>query len=143
MEILLKTIIGILLFFCGIQDIRSKKVSLWIVLIGAILVSICAVNMTTLSLIDRFGGLGVGAFVIGISLLTGGKIGMGDGLLLCVTGIGLGFWHNLELFALALLIAAIVSIFLLTFRLADRKKTIPFVPFIFLSFLGMFLIPIL
>lgn len=143
MVLLLKLSIGVLLFLCGIQDMRNKKISLWIVLFGAMIVSIIAINTTTLSLINRFAGLGVGIFVIIISLLTGGKIGMGDGLLLCVTGIGLGFWSNLELFALALLIAAIVSVFLLAFRLANRKKSIPFIPFLFFSFLGLLMIPIL
>jgi leader peptidase (prepilin peptidase)/N-methyltransferase len=63
-----------------------------------------------------------------------GKIGIGDGVLLCATGLGLGFWSNLELFAIALLLAAVISIVLLTFRLADRKKSIPFVPFLLLGY---------
>ena len=46
---------------------------------------------------------------------------MGDGLVLSVTGMGLGFWSNLELFALALAFAALFSMFLLVFRLAGRK----------------------
>jgi leader peptidase (prepilin peptidase)/N-methyltransferase len=73
--------------------------------------------------------------VIFISRITGGKIGMGDGLLLCVTGLGLGFWGNMELFAYALFAAAAVSVILLILRLADRKKSIPFVPFLLLSYL--------
>lgn len=143
MASLLKISIGVLLFLCGVQDMRSKKISLWLVLSGAILISLIVINSTTLSIINCLGGLGVGIFVIIISILTEGKIGMGDGLLLCVTGIGLGFWTNLELFALALLLAAIVSILLLTFRVADRKKCIPFIPFLFFSFLGQLIIPIL
>lgn len=141
MEGILEIIIGTLLLLCGIQDLRSKRLSLWFILIGAIMVGICAVNSASLSIWDCCGGVAVGALIIGISLLTEGKIGMGDGFLLCVTGIGLGFWTNLELLAFALFAAAIVSIFLLTFRLADRKKSIPFVPFLFLSFLGLIVIP--
>ena len=60
---------------------------------------------------------------------------MGDGLILSVTGLGLGFWNNLELFALALFAAALVSIVLLITRLANRKTSIPFVPFLFLGYL--------
>ena len=59
---------------------------------------------------------------------------MGDGMLLCITGLGLGFWSNLELFAIALILAAIVSIFLLMLRLADRKKSIPFIPFLLIGY---------
>ena len=56
---------------------------------------------------------------------------MGDGLVLSVTGMGLGFWSNLELFALALAFAALFTMVLLVFRLAERKNSIPFLPFMF------------
>jgi leader peptidase (prepilin peptidase)/N-methyltransferase len=67
--------------------------------------------------------------------MTGGKIGMGDGILLCVTGIGLGFWNNLELFGVALFLAAVLSIILMILRVVDRKKSIPFIPFLFAGYL--------
>ncbi|HBI72699.1 MAG TPA: hypothetical protein DDY59_05865 [Lachnospiraceae bacterium] len=137
----MKIIIGVLLLLCSIQDVRRKKLSLWVILTGAVLIGICMPFSTSLSLLDRFGGVIVGVGVIGISLLTGGKIGMGDGLLLCVTGIGLGFWGNMELFAAALAAAAVVSILLLVFRLANRKKSIPFVPFLLFSFLSILVFP--
>jgi leader peptidase (prepilin peptidase)/N-methyltransferase len=84
---------------------------------------------------NRLGGAAIGGFVILTSMITSGKIGLGDGILLCITGLGLGFWGNLELFCLALSLAAGLSIMLLIFRLADRKKSIPFVPFLFVGYL--------
>lgn len=78
--------------------------------------------------------------MIVISKITGGKIGMGDGILLCITGMGLGFWGNLELFGIALFFAAVVSILLLIFRLADRKKSIPFVPFLFFGYVFLLIV---
>ncbi|MBE5966577.1 MAG: hypothetical protein E7255_06380 [Lachnospiraceae bacterium] len=140
-ETVSKIIIGALLLICSIQDVRKKKLSLWVILIGAVIIGLCLPFSASLSLWDRLGGVMVGICVIGISLLTGGKIGIGDGLLLCVTGIGLGFWGNMELFAAALAASAVVSIFLLVFRLADRKKSIPFVPFLLFSFLGILVFP--
>ena len=130
-----KVFVGVVLLICGLQDIRNKKVHLWVIILGALLVGVGIPFCNTFSILDRLGGVAVGAVVIIISALTSGKIGMGDGLLLCVTGLSMGFWGNLELFALALFLAAVLSIVLLVFRLADRKKCIPFVPFLLFSYL--------
>lgn len=134
-DISMKVVMGVVLLLCGVQDAFKKKIYLWIILTGALLVSICIPFCHTVSIPDRIGGLIIGAMVILISVVTSGKIGLGDGMLLCVTGLGLGFWGNLELFALALFLAAVLSIILLVLRLADRKKSIPFVPFLLLSYL--------
>lgn len=134
-DISMKVVMGIVLLLCGVQDAFKKKIYLWIILTGFLIVSICIPFCHTVSVPDRIGGFILGAMVILISFATSGKIGLGDGMLLCVTGLGLGFWGNLELFALALFLAAVLSIILLVFRLADRKKSIPFVPFLLLSYL--------
>ncbi|HWT74742.1 MAG TPA: prepilin peptidase [Mobilitalea sp.] len=133
-ETAMQIILGAMLLICGIQDARKKKISVWIIAAGTILVGGCLPFIHHILLIDRIGGVAVGVLIIMTSLITGGKIGLGDGILLCVTGLGLGFWGNLELFAIALLLAAIVSIGLLILRLADRKKSIPFVPFMLLGY---------
>jgi leader peptidase (prepilin peptidase)/N-methyltransferase len=133
-ETLIKIIMGVLLLLCGIQDMLKKKIFIWAIIVGAVFVGICLPFCDALSIPDRMGGIAVGAGVITISKATGGKIGMGDGFLLCVTGLGLGFWGNLELFAIALFFAAVLAIILLIFRLVDRKKSIPFVPFLLLGY---------
>jgi leader peptidase (prepilin peptidase)/N-methyltransferase len=134
-EIFIKIILVGILLFCAIWDVIKKKIFLWSILSGAILIGICLPFCEKFSLWNSIGGFAVGAFVVLVSVVTVGKIGMGDALLLCLTGMALGFWSNLELFAVALLLAAIISIILLVVRLADRKKSIPFVPFILISYL--------
>jgi leader peptidase (prepilin peptidase) / N-methyltransferase len=124
-----------LLILGSIQDLLKKKISLWMIVIGGGMICASILFYNTITLFDRLGGVAIGGIVILISLATRGKIGFGDGLLLCITGIGLGFWSNLELFALALLLAALVSIALIIFRIADRKKSIPFVPFLLLGYI--------
>ncbi|MBB2184691.1 hypothetical protein H0486_17635 [Lachnospiraceae bacterium MD1] len=130
---------GLLLLFCGIQDTVKKKVYLWIITLGAFIVIACLPFCYSISIADRICGLALGLSVVVLSKATGGKIGMGDGMLLCITGLGLGFWSNLELFAIALILAAIVSIFLLMLRLADRKKSIPFIPFLLIGYVILML----
>jgi leader peptidase (prepilin peptidase)/N-methyltransferase len=138
-EKVLMLIVGVLLLLCAIQDILKKKLYLWMIGLGATVTIACIPFCDKLSLANRIGGLAIGLVVILISKVTVGKIGMGDGILLCVSGIGLGFWGNLELFGIALFLAAVLSIILLMCRLVDRKKRIPFVPFLFAGYLILFI----
>lgn len=131
----MELILGGLLILCSIQDLLKKKISLWIIIIGGGMICASILFCNTITLFDRLGGVAIGGIVILISIATRGKIGFGDGLLLCISGMGLGFWSNLELFALALLFAALVSIALIILRLADRKNSIPFVPFLLLGYI--------
>jgi Type IV leader peptidase family. len=137
-EISIQWVLMIIMLLCGIQDLCKKKIYLWILLIGAVLICLCLPFCNPNGLIDRVGGLTLGFIVILISLITSGKIGLGDGFLLCITGLGLGFWRNLELFAIALFMASVFSIILLALRLANRKNSIPFVPFLFVGYLFVF-----
>jgi leader peptidase (prepilin peptidase)/N-methyltransferase len=131
----LMLILGVLLLICAIQDLTKKRVYLWVIGIGSALTFICLPFIEKLSVANCIGGLAVGLVTLMISKMTDGKIGVGDGILLCVTGIGLGFWNNLELFGIALFLAAVISIFLLLSRIVDRKKSIPFIPFLFAGYL--------
>jgi leader peptidase (prepilin peptidase)/N-methyltransferase len=131
---------GLMLLICGVQDALKKKIYIWILALGAILMGIVLLFSSSVPIVERIGGIAIGVCVIVISKITGGKIGMGDGILLCITGMGLGFWGNLELFGIALFFAAVVSILLLIFRLADRKKSIPFVPFLFFGYVFLLIV---
>lgn len=134
-EFIVRVLLGLFLMVVAIKDLISKKISLWIVILCIILLSICIPFCKALTLLDKILGISLGLGVLILSKITEGKIGMGDGLVLSVTGMGLGFWSNLELFALALAFAALFSMFLLVFRLAGRKNSIPFLPFMFISYL--------
>lgn len=134
-DVFMNIVIGILLLICGVQDMIKRKFNIIIIMIGALLAMICIPFCNTVSLHERFYGLGIGLCVLLISKVTEGKIGLGDGFILCVTGLGLGFWRNLEIFGIALFFAAVTSIILLTTRLADCKKSIPFVPFIMIAYI--------
>lgn len=136
-EIISKTLVAALLFICALQDIKEKRIRTWIVVLAAILLGICVPFLNTISLQDRLGGFLMGGSVILLSRLTQGKIGMGDGMILCVTGLGIGLWPNIELFAIALFYAAIVSIILLVSKKVSKKHSIPFVPFLLLSYLSI------
>lgn len=132
---ILVIMLGALLLICAIQDLLKKRIYLWVICMGGITTVVCSVFVDNLGIMDRVGGLLVGLAIMLLSKITAGGIGMGDGILLCITGLGLGFWCNLELFGLALFLAAMISIILLILRRVDRKQTIPFVPFLFAGYL--------
>jgi leader peptidase (prepilin peptidase)/N-methyltransferase len=88
-------------------------------------------------LLEEIGGVLIGALILLIYHVTKGEIGEGDGWLLIVTGIFLGIGRNFELLMSGLLLAAICSLFLILFKKAGKKREIPFVPFLFLGYMGM------
>ena len=93
-EYIIRGIIGLLLLILAIQDVKWKKISVGTVVIAAILICICVPFCSMLSVVDRILGLSLGLGVMLLSKATGGKIGIGDGLALSVTGMGLGFWRD-------------------------------------------------
>ena len=82
-------------------------------------------------------GMSVGVALLFFSVLTGGKIGAGDGVLLIVTGIYLGLEQNLQLFFCGLLLCSMWALGLLILRKKTRKDSIPFVPFLLAAYMGM------
>lgn len=138
-NIIIDGIIGVMLGVCSIQDMKQKKINTWLVVAGGLLLVIALLIWRPITIMESLSGLLVGVSVIALSKVTGGKIGMGDGMILCVTGLWLGLWGNMELFAYALLAAALVSLVLLVLRLVNRKKSIPFIPFLLFGYIVILL----
>lgn len=122
-----------LLLLNGLWDWKKKEICVW-----SILLSIpVGIGLNLLkgfrSPGEMLWGVGTGAVIILLSLLTKGAVGFGDGLLLCVTGMLLGPAENLELMTLgALLCAAVLGTGLL-FGKTGWKERFPFVPFLLLA----------
>lgn len=134
-ELCMKAVLAAVLLSCGIVDFLRKRVYIWMLVAGGILVFALLPFCHEITLASRLAGAATGAAIILLSFISGGKIGLGDGILLCITGLGLGFWGNMELFCLALMLAAGLSIILMIFRKADRRMSIPFVPFMLAGYL--------
>ncbi len=75
-------------------------------------------------------GCVAGGMVYVVGQITRGQIGSGDGFLLMVTGILLGFWKNRELFLAGLFFCALFSAAALVLLRKGRKYRVPFVPFL-------------
>ncbi len=84
-------------------------------------------------------GMLLGLALILVSMVTRGSVGLGDGLLLVVTGVYLGGSRNLELLMIGLLLAAFWSLGLVVVKKKKGKQEIAFVPFLLISHVLMIL----
>ncbi len=124
---------------CTYTDMRRKEISMITIGVFAIPAVILNFIFVQESIWQQVGGLCVGIVLLIISKVSKGAVGEGDGYLLMITGLLLGLWGNLQLLMGALLLAAIFSSVLLIMNQADKKKELPFVPFLFISYMGMLL----
>lgn len=129
--------LGALLLICAITDLKTKEISMRILLIFGALGIIIFILGNQNSVAEELVGVLVGIGVLLICRVTGGKIGAGDGFLIVVTGIFLGGMRNVELLMGGFLLAALWALILVIFRKVNWKKELPFVPFLFLSFIRM------
>lgn len=133
---ILMIIIGIMLFIAGIMDIRSMKISRKYILV---LIMVCIVSALTRERIDIFGVVGgilIGLCIMGISMISDGHIGRGDGLVIGALGIALGFRGCLIAVCIASLIMCIVSVVILILKRGNKNTKLPYVPALFVGYLA-------
>ncbi len=126
-----------MLAICATEDLRKKQIHLNIVLAFGILGIVFHMLGQEQSIENIIFGMGVGGVLLLLSILTGGKIGIGDGVLLVVTGIYLGLEQNLMLFAGSLFICACYALLLLVLRRRKRNDTLAYAPFVLVSYVCM------
>lgn len=133
---LVKILVASLLGFAGIVDLKWKKVNLLFLIPYIIAGILCNLKYQLLAPISIVGGMVIGIVMIGIGMITKGKIGIGDGIILIVTGLFLGFFDNLFLLLSATFLAAMIGALLLLIKGVNKNYEIPFIPFLFIAFIG-------
>jgi len=125
-------LLGVLFVFAG-MDVKKRELSL-------LLLGICGAFGVILFLMtdellwqELLGGLCVGGGMLLFALVSKESVGVGDGLLFCVTGIYLGLWQNLLLLFGAVLFCAAAGAVLLLRKKCTRKQQIPFAPFVLIA----------
>lgn len=120
------------------QDFKKKEISVeLLILMGALGTGIQFFEKTV-SLGSWFGGIALGIFLLFLGFVTREDIGYGDGWLVLVMGMSLGFGASLLALLLALGISALASGCLLIFKQVKRSYRIPFAPFLLLGCLLCF-----
>ncbi len=126
------TYITIWLMTVSIMDIRSRKISIWLLLSGGILVLATCGNQFaagSLALYDILGGMVPGLLLLAIAFVTK-KAGYGDGMVLVLVGMVVGGGKSFVIFGVSLFLISVFSIILLLFRKVRRNSTIPYLPFL-------------
>ena len=126
-----------MLTLCSAEDMKRKQIRLNPVLLFGILGIFFHMLWRMQSIENILLGMSVGVVLLMLSVLTGGRIGAGDAVLLIVTGIYLGLEQNLQLFFSGLLLCGMWALGLLILRKKSRKDSIPFVPFLLAAYMGM------
>lgn len=117
------------------KDWRKHEISLWLTgmfAFGGIFFSIAENRAPQDFLVPA----GISLFFLALAPLSGGGVGMGDGLLLLSLGTMADTEEYIRTLCLGLLLAAAWSGFLMTVCKKGRKTEIPLVPFLFLGYLG-------
>lgn len=136
---------GILLLYSSYTDVKRREISgLWLCIFG-VLGLFCQIFGRSITLFQCLLGVLIGIILICVSIMTKGKLGFGDGLLLCITGLFLGFNSNALLIMGAVFLSAIFSV-LLALKSAIKDSIglkhamnieFPFVPFLFITYVFM------
>lgn len=130
-------ILGIYLLLMAVYDIRKREIQMGISLLTLAVLAVCQICWILCGeevWYLAFSGVTVGLFLTGLSKITRGQIGTGDGIVFIVSGTVLGFFENSILLFLSLIFAAVTGVCLILFRRVGRKDTMPFVPFIFAGY---------
>ncbi|HKM34270.1 MAG TPA: prepilin peptidase [Lachnospiraceae bacterium] len=80
--------------------------------------------------LSRIIGMIPGTLLLLLSRLTKEKIGQGDGILLIILGLFMGFDGILVILCIGLFLQSLLACFLLIIKKADIQTKIPFVPFL-------------
>ena len=117
------------LVLLSVQDIRRKHIGVVPLTILGILNAVLCIFMGRDAL-HILTGLVPGVFALLVALVTKGKMGMGDGLVLLALGLVYDWDKVLALWLVALLLSAVTGIILMITKKAGLKTAMAFVPYI-------------
>lgn len=115
----------------SVADIRRRRVPIWLLISGGIVVTIVSVSRGLMGE-GQLTGLVMGMLPGSVMLLTASTraAGWADGAVLSVLGLLWGFRQCAVSFVLSMLAISVVSLVLLAFRKADKKTKLPYLPFL-------------
>lgn len=125
---LIQIVLLIALGISSLSDVRCRKISLNIILIAMVLIIIALGLYGQLSVHRILGTVMVCGLFIGMSVITGEKIGMGDGLLIALIQLAFGLQRNIEIMMLSFCIAFVIAVCLFVSKKVDRDTKIPLAP---------------
>lgn len=126
----IQCVLVIALGIFALSDICCRKIPVIVLLIAAAFIMAALAWQGQLSLQRMIGTVFVCGVFTGLSVVTGEKIGLGDGMMLGLIHLSLGMQRNMEIMMLCFCIAFVIAVVLLVFQKADRNTQIPLAPII-------------
>ena len=121
----------------SIFDLRYRKVPVWLVLLGGMIVVgiwVCECMCGESNLVFFFTGMIPGMILLLLAIGTQ-KAGWVDGIVLMILGSVLGFRQCVLAAMLSLMLISILSTILLTLKKVNKGTTIPYIPFLTIGFM--------
>ena len=135
-----KWVIFLLLVMCSISDVKKKTIPIAFLLMLSATVMGFAIFGDSVGVRLRVGGALLGMLFLLISKYTKEAIGYGDSWLILLLGIQLGYLEAISVLFAASLLAGVTSLFFLWKCHWKRNTSLPFVPFLSISYLGAMLL---
>ena len=126
---------GVFLTIGSILDIKTRCIpKIYLYIFSAIILILSLFN-TKLPFNEHLYGIIPGAIFLLISRLTNGAIGTGDSLVIALLGLVYGISLHIELLFITFGLLLFTSIAMVAFKKANKKTSLPMIPFISASFL--------
>lgn len=129
-EIIKAVEVFIFLLFCSFQDIKEKRISVKMLVLFGGLFLVSSLLWDEISIEERAYNLLPGMVAFLLAFLTKEQIGYGDAACLAVLGNVISGTILFGAVMGGLVSLSVCSMILLTGRKADRKTTLPFLPFL-------------
>lgn len=128
----------LILFIVGsIYDWRKREIPILLLVVMSAVTAITVFVSDGVNLALRIVGGLMGFVFLFISKCTKEAIGYADSWIILLLGVQLGFRRAIQLLFGASLLAAIFSLFLIFICRWKRRATLPFIPFLTISYLGV------
>ncbi len=132
-NIFIKGVVFIFLAVCTVFDIRKKEIPVILAGVGAMAaasITIWRIGNGFIVAVQILMSLLPGLFFLLTGWCTKEKVGYGDGILLSITGLIVGFNQCFTGLCIGLFLSAFFGALLLFLHKAQKNSRIPFVPFL-------------
>ncbi len=130
---------GMYLLVIAIGDIKYRKISAAMVLLGGVITGVTVVLEYQGLFVHAVGMLMGGVFLL-VSKWSKEAIGWGDSIVMLLVGIAWGVEGFMVCMMIAFLLCATYGGLQVIRKKADKKTTVPLFPFLLLGYFGMLLI---
>ncbi len=117
------------------QDIKTKKINLIFCVMVMFILVVVNVIFGLQSVQLMLTGIGVGVFLLVISVISGNAIGIGDGIVFMITGLAVGGAANFGVLVISLFFSSLVGLYRLIIKKWNRKDEMAFIPYITIGYI--------